>query len=143
MPGLLNAVFPALVWPRPATEDVLRTVQGSASGAAVRQENRIVNALVEHHPSAMRTRILAALVIADGRWVSTTQLKVICQAPDLRITIARLRQQHGAAIETRMGHVGGYRLTALPPDCCLDAVLDAIHALRRDTDLQVWRLAAA
>lgn len=98
-----------------------------------------------HITSPEARRLLATLVLADGRWVSTGRLKVFCEVSYPHVVVATLKSHHGAAIESRPGGWwggGGYRLLALPPDCCLDRVLDAIHELRRDAFLQAWRLAS-
>lgn len=86
-------------------------------------------------------RVLSALLLADGNYVSTRQLARAIperRVPDsgIRNHIANLRRFGVWWIET--GPRGGYRLRSLPPDWLLDDLLAMAHRLREERPREAW-----
>lgn len=88
------------------------------------------------------TRLLAALVLADGRRVSDRHLAMAMLERDDRQAVRQVRYYGASLVATGVDGLcrvhGGYRLAALPPDDLLDMVLDAIDRIRATYPRSRW-----
>ena len=80
-------------------------------------------------------RVLAVLLLADGGWVSSGALSVASGAGHMPMLIWRLKRDHGAPIVGCGTRPRRYRLTDLPPECCLESVLVLVHRMEREDAL--------